>query len=99
MREEILVALILYWCLHMIMQHVLGMQALAFNEEWENTLILSICFESVRMSGHSVRAFERNAGLTDGLLLGSSMEKTFKQKNCIFHNTFKVLWKSLGLYL
>jgi hypothetical protein len=31
---RILVVLALYWCLHMIVQHVLDMQALALNGEW-----------------------------------------------------------------
>ena len=43
-RGRILVALTLSWCLHMIMQRVFDMQALAFNGRWENALILSICF-------------------------------------------------------
>ena len=30
---RILVALALYWCLHMILQHVLDMQALTLNGE------------------------------------------------------------------
>ena len=37
----ILVALDLYWCLYMIMQHVLDVQALTLNEEWRNVMILS----------------------------------------------------------
>jgi hypothetical protein len=55
-----LVALALYWCLHMIVQHVLGMQTLALNGEWENALILSIFLRGMKMSDRSVWAFERN---------------------------------------
>jgi hypothetical protein len=33
-RKRILVALALYWYLHMIMEHMLDMQALALNGEW-----------------------------------------------------------------
>jgi hypothetical protein len=76
-RGRILVALALYWCLHMIVQHVLDMQTLALNGEWENALILSICFEGMKMSDRSVWAFERNVGFTDRLLLGSFTEKMF----------------------
>jgi hypothetical protein len=68
-RGMILVALALYWCLHVIMQHVFDMQALALNGEWENAMILSICFEGMKMSDCNVWAFERNIGFTDGLLL------------------------------
>ena len=53
-RRRILVALALYWCLHMIVQYVLDMQALALNGEWKNALILSICFEGMKMSDRSV---------------------------------------------
>ena len=44
---RILAALALYWCLYMIVQHVLDMQALALDREWENALILSICFDNM----------------------------------------------------
>ena len=47
-RGSILVALALYWCLHMIVQHVLDMQALALNGGWEDAMIFSTCFESMR---------------------------------------------------
>ena len=101
MREEegLLVALVLYGCLHMIVQHVLDMQALAFTGEWGNALILSICFEGMKMSDRSVWAFERNVGFTDRLLLGSFMGKMFKQRTRVCHNTFQFLCKRLGLYL
>jgi hypothetical protein len=82
LREEgrILVALALYWCLHMIVQHVLDMQALPLNGEWENALILSICFEGMKISDRSVWAFERNVGFTDRLLLDSFTEKSSNNK-------------------
>jgi len=98
-RGRILVALALYWCLHMIVQHVLDMQTLALNGEWENALILSICFEGMKMSDRSVWAFERNVGFTDRLLLGSFTEKMFKQRTRVCHNTFKFLCERLGPYL
>ena len=82
------------------MQHVFDMQALALNGEWENALILSICFEGMKMSDCSVWAFERNVGFTDRLLLGSFTEKKwFKQITRVRHNTFKFLCERLGLYL
>ena len=98
-RRRILVALALYWCLHMIVQHVLDMQALALNGEWENALILSICFEGMKTSNRSVWAFKRNVGFTDRLLLGSFTEKMFKQRTRVCHNTFKFLCEKLGPYL
>ena len=74
-RGRILVVLALYWYLHMIVQHVLNIQALAFNGERENALILSIWFESMKMSACSVWAFEKNVGFTNWLLLSSFMKK------------------------
>ena len=80
-RGRILVALALYWCLHMIVQHMLDMQALTLNGKWENVLILSICFEGMKMSDHNVWTFEINVGLMDRLLLGSFTEKNGQAKN------------------
>jgi hypothetical protein len=82
-RVRIIVALALTWCLYMIVQHVLDIQAFALNEEWENVLIFSNCFESMKMRNHSVWAFERNVGFTNRLLL-DSFTKIFRTKNsCI----------------
>jgi hypothetical protein len=98
-RGRILIALALYWCLHAIVQDVLDMQVLALNGEWENALILGICFESMKVSDRSVWAFERNVGFTDRLLLGSFTEKMFKQRTCVCHKTFKFLCERLGPFL
>jgi hypothetical protein len=92
-RGRILVALALYWCLHMIVQHVLDMQALALNGEWENALILSICFEGMKMSNHSVWVFERNVGFTDRLLLGFFTEKC-SNKELVYITTHSSLFVS-----
>ena len=62
---RILVALDLYWCLHMIVQHVLDMQALALNGQWGNALIFSNCFEKMNMSDRSVWVFERYVWFTN----------------------------------
>ena len=83
----------------MIVQHVLDMQALALNEEWDDVLILSTCFKGMKMSDHSVWAFERNVGFTDRLLLDTFTNKMFKQKTRVCYNTFKFLCEGIGLYL
>ena len=95
-RRRILVVLASYWCLHMIMQHMLDMQALAFNGEWGNALILSICFKSMKMSDYSVWAFHRNVGFTVRILLGS-FTKNYSSKVC--HNTFNFFYEKLDSYL
>ena len=88
-RKRNFVALALYRRLHIIMHHVLDMQALALNGEWENALILSnrsVCFEGMKMSNRSVWAFETNVWFTNKLLWGSFTEKIFKQRTCVCHN-------------
>ena len=57
------------------MQHVLDMQVLALNQERENVMILSSCFDGMKMSDHKVWAFERNVGFVNRLLLASFIEK------------------------
>jgi hypothetical protein len=61
---------------------------LALNGEWENTLVFSIYFESMNMSDCRVWVFERNVGFTD-ILLDYFIEKMFKQRTRVVHNTFK----------
>ena len=96
---RIFVALALYWCLHMIMQHVFDMQALALNRGWGNALIWSRNFEDMEMSDCNVLAFERNVGFTSRLLLESYMEKMLKQRTRVHHNICKFLCERLGPYL
>ena len=62
-------------------------------------MILSMCFKGMKMSDHSVWAFERNVGFTNRLLLGFFMKKKFKPRTRVYHNTFKSLCERLGPYL
>ena len=48
LREE--GGFLLHWLYFGVMQHVLHMQALSLDGQWENALIFSICFESMSMS-------------------------------------------------
>ena len=99
-RKKILVALALYWCLHMIVQHVLDMQALALNGEWENAMVLSICFEGIKMSDRSVWAFECSLGFTDRLLLGYFTEKMVQTKNsCMSQHIQVSLWEVTSVFV
>ena len=70
------------------------LQALAHNIQWKNAMVLSMCFESTKMSTWNVWAFERNMGFTNMLLLGFS-----KQRIYICYNTFKFLRERLTPYL
>ena len=65
----------------MIVQQVFDMQALALNKEWENAIILSIFFESMKMSDYCAWTFERNVGFTNMLILSSLPKKNFQGKN------------------
>ena len=65
----------------MIVQPVFDMQSLALNGEWKNALISNICYKSMKMSGRTVLAFERNIRFTDRLLLDSFTEKNVQTKN------------------
>ena len=60
-------------------------------------MIFSIYFESMNMSDYRVWVFERNVGFTDRLL-DYFIEKMLKQRTRVLHNTFKFLYKRLGLY-
>jgi hypothetical protein len=52
------------------------------------------------MSDRSVWAFESNVGFADRLLYWVlSLEKMFKQRTRVCHNTFKFLCERLGPYL
>ena len=53
----------------------------------------------MKLSNHSVRAFEINVGFTNMLLLGSFTKTMFKQRTHTCHNIFKSLCEILGLYL
>jgi hypothetical protein len=74
-RGRILIALASNWCLHIIVQHVLDMHVWALNEEWRNAMILSIFFQSMKMSDRNVWTFEKNVGFTNRLLLNSFTKK------------------------
>jgi hypothetical protein len=47
----------LYWSLHMMVQHVLNIQALVLNGKWENSMILNICFNVMNWRNHSMWSY------------------------------------------
>ena len=93
-----MVMMVLYWCFYMIMQHVMNMQALILRGEWTNVAIFSICFQSLGFRDHIVWSFERQSGFEDWNLLGSFMEKMFKEMTCVFYATFRFLCEKLGQF-
>ena len=80
-RGKTIFVLVLYWCLNMIVQHVLDMQVLALNGEWEIALILSICFESMNMSDRSVWPFERKCRVHRYVIIGFFHGRNVQAKN------------------
>ena len=82
----------------MIMRHVLHMQALALDGEWENALLFRICLESMNMSHRSVWSFERNVGFTNIyfiiiiIIIRYFHKKMFKQRAHVSHNSFKFIF-------
>ena len=60
--------------------------------------MFSICFESMNGGNRSVWASQRNVGFIDKSLLGSFMEKGFKQRTRVSHNASNFLCEMLGNY-
>jgi len=83
----------------MMVQHVLNMQALTFNGEWEIAMILNICFDAISWTYCSIWSYERQIGFLDRFLLGSFIERIFKQRTCVSHAMFCFFCEKLGLYL
>jgi hypothetical protein len=83
----------------MMVQHVLNMQTLTFNGEWEIAMILNICFDAMSWRDCSMWSYENKIGFLDRFLLGSFIERIFKQRTCVSHAMFCFLCEKLGLYL
>ena len=65
-------------------RHVLDKQALVDNGDWKNALILSICFESMKMSDCSMWEFKRTVRFTNTFWLGSFMKKNDTSKELVY---------------
>jgi hypothetical protein len=83
----------------MMVQHVLNMQTLTFNGEWEIAMILNIYFDAMSWIDCSMWSYERQIGFLDRFLLGSFIKRMFKQITCVSHAMFSFLCEKLGLYL
>ena len=94
-----MVMMVLYWCFYMIMQHVMNMQTLILQDEWTNVAIFNICLQSLGFRDRIVWSFERQYGFIDRYLLGSFMEKKFKERTHVSHATFMFLSEKLGPFL
>ena len=92
-RRGVFIALALYWCFYLIVQHVLSVQALALTREWKNTMVFSICFESMKMSNCSMWTFERKRRVRWKFIFGLFHKNIIKQRTCVSHNSFSLLWE------
>jgi hypothetical protein len=89
----------LYMCLYMIVQHVVNMQSLILQGEWEKFAIFSILWESMEREERSIWSHARQVGFMDCFLLGSFTEWMFKQRTRVSHGTFRFLCEKLGPFL
>jgi hypothetical protein len=86
-------------CLYMIVQHVLNMQSLILQREWEKFAIFSILWESMGHEERSIWSHARQVGFTDHFVLGSFIERMFKKRTRVSHGTFKFLCEKLDPFL
>ena len=85
--------------LYMLVKHVVDIQALILQGEWEKVAILSLVYENMGYRERSVWSQERMIGFVDRLLLGSWTENEFRKRTRVTHNTFRFLCERLGPYL
>jgi hypothetical protein len=62
--------------------HMLNMQALALNGEWENAIILSIYFDTMSWRDYSVCSYERQIGFTNKFFM-HLFSKNVQKRMCI----------------
>ena len=88
-----------YMCLHMLVSHIVSMQALILQGEWEKLAIFSMFLESMGRGTRSIWSFVRQSGFTDRLLLDSYTEGQFKVRTRVQFATFRFLCEKLGPFL
>jgi hypothetical protein len=98
-KRDLVLALGLYMCLYMIVQHVVNMQSLILKGEWEKFAIFSILWESMGREERSIWSHARQVGFMDRFLLDSFIERMFKQRTRVNHGTFRFLYEKLGPFL
>ncbi|KAG0560309.1 hypothetical protein KC19_10G170800 [Ceratodon purpureus] len=98
-RKRVVAVMVIYWCLYMIMQHVINMQALVVQVEWTNVAIVIACFQGLGMRDRTLSRYERPVGFTARFLLRSYTENMFKERTRVSHATFRFLCEKLGPFL
>ena len=98
-RRRLVLLLGLYMFLYMLVKHVVNIQALLLQGEWEKFAILSLVYESMGYRERSIWSQERMYGFVERLLLGSWTEKEFRKRTRVSYITFRFLCERLGPYL
>ena len=97
-RRKFVLLLGLYMFLYMLVKHVVDIQALILQGEWEKLAILSLVYESMGYRERSIWSQERMIGFVDRLLLGSWTDKEFRKRTRVKYITFRFLCERLGPY-
>ena len=98
--KNLVLMLGLYMCLHMLISHIMSLQALILDGEWKKVAIFSIFLESMgRGETRTLWSIGRQCGFTDRFLLGSYNEGQFKERTRVKFATFKFLSEKLVPFL
>ena len=89
----------LYMCLYMLVKHVVDIQAMFLQGEWEKVAILSLMYESIGHRKRSIWGQEWVSGFVEYLLLGLWTEREFRKRTRMIYNIFMFLCERLGPYL
>ena len=89
----------LYMFLYMLVKHVVDIQALILQGDWEKLAILSLIYDNMGYRKRTIQSQERMIGFVDRLLLGSWTANEFRKRTRMTHNTFRFMCERLGPYL
>ena len=78
-RRNLVLLLRLYMYLYMLVKHVVDIQAMFLQGEWEKVAILNLMYESMRHRERSIWSQERMSGFVERLLLGSWTGREFRK--------------------
>ena len=98
-RRSLIMLLWLYMYLYMLVKHVVHIQALFLQGEWEIFKILSWVNKSMGHRDRNLWSQKRMYGFVDHLLLGFWTQNHFTKQPWVKYITFKFLCEKLGPYL
>lgn len=98
-KRNLVLILGLYMCVYMLVKHVVDMQVLVLQREWEKLAIFSIFFKSMGRIEHSIWSKISLFGFIDQLLSGPFTKKEFKSQARVTFGTFRFLYEKLDPFL